>query len=87
MTPATEQKERLGQHLGGLESKLVRYINFTDADRLNRDHSYFVGGSVKNNKDVKKFFGLATTGGNAEDAAVAFIPFLNFWRMRRFGNE
>ena len=82
-----DQLERLGQHLGGLDSKLVRYINFTDADRVRGGHSYFVGAPVEKNKDVKNFFNLAVNGGNAEDAAVGFVPFLNFWRMRRFGNE
>lgn len=80
-----EQKERLGQHLLNLNSTSARYINFSDANRVFKEHAYFEDRALKT-KVVKQFFTIAFNGGKAAEEALgwdSFIGRLNFWRVQR----
>lgn len=54
--PGDEQKERLGHHLRNLSALNVYYLDFTNNKGVNKEHAYFLGGSVSNNPTSRKVF-------------------------------
>ncbi len=65
--PGDEQLARLGQYTRKLNSPNAYYINFTGADDVGREHSYFKGDSVKNNAVLRETFEGIFTGKAVED--------------------
>ncbi|NOR46384.1 MAG: alpha/beta hydrolase [Candidatus Delongbacteria bacterium] len=56
--PGEEQKARLGHYVKKLNSDNAHYINVTDVDKVDKQHSYFVGDSMKNVKLKTIFTGM-----------------------------
>ncbi|HHI93254.1 MAG TPA: alpha/beta hydrolase [Gammaproteobacteria bacterium] len=60
--PGDEQKARLGHYTRKLNSSNAYYIDFTGADNVGREHTYFKGDSVKNNAELRRVFKKMFTG-------------------------
>ena len=56
--PGDEQKARLGHYVKKLNSDNAHYINVTDADLVDSQHSYFVGDAMKNAALKDMFTGM-----------------------------
>ena len=54
--PGQEQKARLGHYTKNLTSSNTHYIDVTDTDHVNSEHSYFKGDSVSKNKKLRDLF-------------------------------
>jgi esterase/lipase superfamily enzyme len=54
--PGESQLKRLGHYPKSLNAENTTYINITNADNLNREHSYFKGKPVKKNIKLNKLF-------------------------------
>jgi len=54
--PGKEQKARLGSYLKKLNSPNAAYIDFTDANGIGTEHTYFKGESVNENNALKAIF-------------------------------
>lgn len=56
MKPGDEQLARLGHYTRQLNSPNAHYIDVTDADHVDSEHTYFKGDAVANNESLKKMF-------------------------------
>lgn len=56
--PGDEQKARLGHYLKKLNSDNAYYVNVTDSNLVDNEHSYFVGEVMENDKLRKMFTGM-----------------------------
>ena len=64
--PGAEQKARLGHYLKQLTSQNACYIDITDADHVDSEHTYFKGDSIKN-KSLKTMFDGMFNGRSVEE--------------------
>lgn len=62
----SEQLARLGHYLRALDAPNAHYVNFTDADDVDRSHAYF-GEPAEKNEQLFVFFKRAFQGEPAED--------------------
>ena len=64
--PGEEQKARLGHYLNKLNSENALYIDLTDAQYVDSQHSYFKGNTVKKNEELKVLFKMMFSGESVE---------------------
>ena len=66
--PGEEQKARLGHYIKQLNSPNAHYIDVTDAEHVDSEHTYFKGSSTRKNKKLKVLFDGMLNGMSVEQA-------------------
>ncbi len=64
--PGKAQKARLGHYLKDLDARNARYIDVSEIKEVGKEHSYFTGSPVNNNRRLKKMFKAMFEGKTAE---------------------
>jgi len=64
--PGKEQKARLGHYLKSLNSEHAVYIDVTEADEVNNEHSYYKGSAVAKNASLRALFNDLFNGNSVE---------------------
>lgn len=81
--PGKEQLARLGHYTRKLVSPNAHYIDITDADRVDSEHTYFKGDAVRN-KVLKEMFRLMFNGQPAEQMVeLEYHADNNSYRFRK----
>lgn len=70
--PGKEQRARLGHYLKNLNSKHLVYIDITDADGVDCEHSYYKGSAVTENATLKALFNDIFNGVSVEKRLTYF---------------
>lgn len=81
--PGQEQLARLGHYTRRLVSPNAHYIDVTDADKVDTEHTYFKGDAIRN-KVLKEMFRLMFTGKAAEQMdELEYHADSNSYRLRK----
>jgi esterase/lipase superfamily enzyme len=78
--PGNEQLTRLGHYLKGLNSVNAVYIDVTDADEVDSEHSYFKDTPVRKNAALKALFKDIFTG-NSVEKRLMYFPAENYFKL------
>jgi esterase/lipase superfamily enzyme len=70
--PGKEQKARLGHYLKSLNSEHAVYIDVTEADEVNNEHSYYKGSAVAKNASLRALFNDLFNGNSVEKRLTYF---------------
>jgi hypothetical protein len=70
--PGKEQKARLGHYLKSLNSEHAVYIDVTEADDVNNEHSYYKGSAVAKNASLRALFNDLFNGNSVEKRLTYF---------------
>lgn len=70
--PGKEQKARLGHYLKSLNSEHAVYIDVTEADEVNSEHSYYKGSAVAKNASLRALFNDLFNGNSVEKRLTYF---------------
>jgi esterase/lipase superfamily enzyme len=81
--PGKEQLARLGHYTRKLNSPNAHYIDITDANRVDSEHTYFKGDAVRN-KDLREMFRLMFNGQPVEQMTeLEYHADNNSYRFRK----
>ncbi|VAX09706.1 hypothetical protein MNBD_GAMMA26-1169 [hydrothermal vent metagenome] len=64
--PGEEQKARLGHYIKQLNSPNTHYIDVTNIEHVDSEHTYFKGGSVRSNNKLQMLFSSMLNGMSIE---------------------
>jgi esterase/lipase superfamily enzyme len=78
--PGNEQLTRLGHYLKGLDSVNAVYVDVTDADNVDCEHSYFKDTAVDKNVILKELFKDIFTG-NSVEKQLTYVPAENYFKL------
>lgn len=78
--PGKEQKARLGHYLKNLSSEHAVYIDVTEADEVNCEHSYFKGKAVAHNAPLHALFNDIFNGNRVEKRLTYFTA-SNYFKL------
>lgn len=70
--PGEEQKARLGHYIKQLNSPNTHYIDVTNAEYVDSEHTYFKGKPVKKNKKLKVLFSSMLNGISVEQTLAYY---------------
>ncbi len=78
--PGKQQQARLGHYLKKLNSDNAVYIDVTEAEAVDSEHSYFKGSSVNKNTKLKAIFNQMFNGETVEKD-LEYISSINCYRL------
>ncbi len=78
--PGKEQRARLGHYLKSLNSEHAIYIDVTEADEVDCEHSYYKGNSVKKNADLNALF-YALFNGQSVEKGLTYFTANNYFKL------
>ena len=78
--PGKQQQARLGHYLKKLNSDNAVYIDVTEAEAVDSEHSYFKGSSVNKNTKLKGIFNQIFNGETVEKD-LEYISSINCYRL------
>jgi esterase/lipase superfamily enzyme len=78
--PGEKQLARLGHYLRKLNSPNARYIDVTNVDHVDTDHTYFKGTAVQRNAKLNNLFELMFNGEQVEELTSYYLD-TNTYRL------